>query len=143
MTDPVNGVAGAEVRGGGMVTTTDASGNYQFTNFPSGTYTITARKDFWAFSPSSLSVTVSSANSSGNNFARVAPYSISGSIYGVPAGSSSPAPVVYLSNGRSVAAARKGNGQNHYWGYTLNGVPAGQYSLSAELPGYGIIPMGV
>ena len=33
VTDPVNGIAGAEVRGGGMVTTTDASGNYQFTNF--------------------------------------------------------------------------------------------------------------
>ena len=141
VTDPVNGVAGAEVRGGGMVTATDASGNYQFTNFPSGTYTITARKDFWAFSPSSLSVTVSSANSSGNNFARVAPYSISGSIYGVPAGSSSPAPVVYLSNGSSVAATRKGSGQNRYWDYTLSSVPAGQYGLSAELSGYSIIPM--
>ena len=50
--------------------------------------------------------------------------------------------MVYLSNGRSVAAARKGNGQNRYWGYTLSSVPAGQYSLSAELPGYRIIPMG-
>ncbi len=139
VTDPVNGAAGAEVRGGGMVATTNASGNYQFTNFLNGSYTLVARKDSWTLSPATLSVNVSSANSTGNNFARVAPYSISGSIYGVPASSSSPAPLVYLSNGSSVSAARKGSGQNRYWSYTLNNVPAGQYSLSAELAGYSII----
>jgi subtilisin family serine protease len=142
VTDPVNGAAGAEVRGGGMVVTTDASGNYQFTNFLNGSYSLTARKDFWAFSPATVGVNISSANSGANNFARVAPYSISGNIYGVPAAGSSPMPLIYLSNGNSVSAVRKGSGQNRYWGYTLNNVPAGQYSLSAELPGYSIIPQG-
>ena len=141
VTDPVNGVAGAEVRGGGMVTTTDASGNYQFTNFLNGSYTLVARKDSWILSPTTWRVNVSSADSAGNNFARVAPYSISGSIYGVAAASTSPAPLVYLSNGSSVAAAREGSGQDGYWSYTLNNVPAGQYSLSAELAGYCIIPL--
>ena len=42
VTDGGVGVAGAEIRGGGMVATTDSSGNYQFTNFLSGTYTLVA-----------------------------------------------------------------------------------------------------
>jgi subtilisin family serine protease len=140
VTDPVNGAAGAEVRGGGMVTTTDASGNYQFTNFLNGWYTLVARKDWWTFSRVSWTMKVSSSNSSGNNFARVAPYSISGCIYGVPATATSPAPLIYLSNGSFVPAARSGSGQSYYWAYTLSNVPAGQYSLSAELAGYSIIP---
>src|SRR6185503_20876924 len=98
VTDPINGVAGAEVRGGGMVSTTDSAGNYQLTNFLNGTYTVTARKDNWTFSPASRNVTIASANSSGNNFSRVAPYIISGSFTNIPAAAQSPAPTVYLSN---------------------------------------------
>ncbi len=141
VTDPVNGVAGAEVRGGGMVTTTDAAGNYQLTNFLNGTYTLTPRYGAWTFSPASRSVTISSANSTGNNFSRVAPYSVSGTFSGVPTGHGSSAPTVYLSNGRSVSATG-GGASKGTWVYTLNNVPAGQYSLSAALGGYTIVPSG-
>jgi hypothetical protein len=87
-------------------------------------------------------VTLTSANATGNNFSRTAPYSISGSFSGVPAGAQSPAPIVYLSNGRSVVAAKAGTGGSRYWAYTLNNVPAGQYSVSAFLYGYNIVPSG-
>lgn len=142
VTDPVNGAAGVEVRAGGMVTATDASGNYQFTNFVNGTYAISARKDGWTFSPATQSVTVSSADSTGNNFSRVAPYSISGTFSGLPAGSKDPAPTVYLSNGRSVSATRTRVSGTWYWVYTLNNVPAGSYSVTAYLSGYSIAPSG-
>jgi hypothetical protein len=142
VTDPVNGVAGIEVRGGGIVTTTDASGNYQITNFVPGTYVMVPRSQGWNFSPSNRSVTITSASSTGNNFSRVASYSISGNLNGIPAGSQSPAPTVYLSNGRSAVATKAGTGGNRYWTYTLNNVPAGQYSVSAFLSGYSIAPSG-
>ena len=140
ITDPGNGAAGIEVRGGGMVTATDINGNYQLTNFVNGSYTITPRNSGWSFSPANLNVTINSISSSGNDFARVAPYSISGSFSGLPTSRGSVAPAVYLSNGRSVVAALQGSGGSKVWGYTLTGVPAGLYSLSAEVPGYTITP---
>jgi hypothetical protein len=142
VTDPVNGASGVEVRAGGMVATTDSSGNYRLTNLLNGTYTVTPANGAWTFSPVSRSVTISSANSTGNNFARVATCSISGSITGIPAGSQNPAPTVYLSNGRSVVATKAGSGGNRYWAYSINSVPAGRYSVSAELTGYSITPSG-
>lgn len=142
VTDAGSGVVGAEVRAGGLVTTTDTSGNYQFTNFPGGTYTLVPRKDDWTFSPASQGVTLTSANAGGNNFARVALFSISGRIDGLPVTSQSPGPTVYLSNGRSVRASLLGRNPNRYWGYTLSSVPAGQFSVSAELAGYRIVPSG-
>ena len=140
VTDPLNGAASVEVRGAGMVTTTDGSGNYQLTNVLNGNYTLVPSNASWTFSPPTRSVTVSSANSTGNNFSRVAPYSISGAFTNIPAANNSPAPTVYLSNGRSVAATRGGTGGNRYWIYTLNNVPAGKYSVTAELSGYSLVP---
>ncbi len=142
VTDPVNGVAGVEVRGAGIASTTDASGNYQLTNLLNGSYVEAAANGSWTFTPASRSVTISSASSTGNNFSRIAPYSISGTLSGIPAASQSPAPTIYLSNGRSVTATKAGSGGSRYWAYTLNNVPAGQYSLSAQLSGYSIVPSG-
>lgn len=140
VTDPVNGVAGVEVRGGGMATTTDNSGNFILTNFINGDYTIVPQNSGWSFSPANLSVIINSANSTGDNFARVAPYSISGSFSGLPTGHGSVAPTLYLSNGRYVAATLQGSGGTKTWGYTLAGVPAGRFSLGAEVAGYTITP---
>jgi hypothetical protein len=139
VTDPINGAAGIEVRGGGVVAITDSLGNYQLTNFPNGSYTVAPSDPSWAFSPSSRGVTISSANSTGNNFSRVAPYSITGTISGLPTTGSSPAPIVYLSNGRSALATKAGKGS---WTYTLNNVPSGLYSVTAFLSGYSIVPSG-
>ena len=141
VTDGGLGVAGAEVRGGGMLATTDSGGNFVFSNLVNGSYTLTPRKDNWTFSPATLNVNISSANSTGNNFSRVAPYSISGSFSGIPTGHGTAAPIVYLSNGRSVAATGGSSGKGT-WSYTLSSVPAGTYYLGAELSGYNLIPSG-
>jgi hypothetical protein len=142
VTDPVNGAPGVEVRGGGMLATTDSSGNYQLTNFLNGTYPVVPSNAFWTFSPASRSVAISSANSTGNNFSRLASYSISGSLTNIPAANNSPVPTVYLSNGRSVTATKTGPGGNRYWIYTLSNVPGGKYSVTAELSGYSFVPSG-
>ena len=140
VTDGGSGVAGVEVRGGGMLTITDGGGNYELPNLIAGTYTVRPRNNNWTFSPVSRSVSINSADSTGNNFSRVAPYSISGRVNGPPAASQSPAPTIYLSDGSSVQATRQGSGPNRYWGYTLSNVPAGQYSLTAQLSGYSFGP---
>jgi hypothetical protein len=137
-----DGAAAVEVRAGGMVALTDVAGNYQLSNFVNGTYTVSARKDDWTFSPATRNATISSASSTGNSFSRVAPYSISGTFSGVPAAAQSPAPRVYLSNGQFVDATRAGSGGNRYWAYTLSGVPAGQFSVGAVLSGYALTPSG-
>jgi hypothetical protein len=142
ITDPAVGAPGIEVRCGGLLTTTDASGNYEFTNLPGGTYTVAPSAAGWTFSPATRMVLISSADSTGNNFSRSGPCAISGVINGVPATSQSPTPTVYLSNGRSVRPTRQGPANNRYWGYTLSSVPAGQYSVTAELSGYRIDPSG-
>lgn len=134
------GVAGAEVRGGGLLAVTDASGNFRLTNLLDGSYTLVPKHDLWGFSPGLRNVTISSADSTGNNFARVALCNITGRIDGVPAGFQDLAPTLYLSNGRSVQATRAGTGNNRYWSYNLSSVPEGSYSVSAELAGYSIAP---
>ena len=138
VTDGANGVQGAEVSGGGMLAVTDASGNFTLPNLVNDTYTVIARYANWGFTPASRTVTISGANSIGNTFVRVAPYRITGRFYGPSTSSGAPAPRVYLSNGRSVAAT-KTSGGNRYWTYTLNSVPAGTYALGAELSGYYIV----
>ncbi len=48
--------------------TADASGNYTFTGLANGSYTVTPTKNGFAFSPTSLAVTVNGANVTGVNF---------------------------------------------------------------------------
>ena len=136
------GVAGVEVRGGGRLAITDGAGNFQLTNLTPGAYVVVPRKEDWTFSPSNRAVALSSGDSSGNDFWRLGPYAISGRFSGVPAGNRDPAPTVYLSNGRSVPASQQVNGGNRSWVYTLTDVPAGQFSLTAELAGYRLVPVG-
>lgn len=49
-------------------TTTDASGNYTLTGLTNGTYTLTPSLAGYLFTPPSIFITISNANSIGNNF---------------------------------------------------------------------------
>lgn len=60
------GTSGATVTAGSASTTSDASGNYSMSGFASGTYTVTPSKTGCTFSPSSTSVTITSANATAN-----------------------------------------------------------------------------
>ena len=62
------GTASATVSTGSASATSDASGNYAITGLANGTYTVTPAKSGCTFSPASLSVTVSGANVTGQNF---------------------------------------------------------------------------
>ena len=122
-------VAGAVVRAGGFTTATDWLGNYQITNLPSGAYMTIPSKDNWTFVPTSRMVILSSTHSTGNDFSRLAPYTISGRIDGLPSTTNDPVPQVYLSNGAVVDAALAGSAPNTYWSYTLTNVPAGRFGV--------------
>lgn len=60
------GVSGANVTAGTSSTTSDASGNYTMGGFVAGTYTVTPSKSGCTFSPTSSSVTITSANVTAN-----------------------------------------------------------------------------
>ena len=62
------GTASATVTAGTKSATSDASGNYSITGLANGTYTVTPAKSGCTFTPTSRSVTVSSANVTGVNF---------------------------------------------------------------------------
>jgi hypothetical protein len=62
------GTSGATVTAGSTNATSDASNNYTINGLANGTYTVTPSKSGCTFSPASISVTVSSANVTGQNF---------------------------------------------------------------------------
>ena len=62
------GTSGATVSTGAASATSDGSNNYTISGLANGTYTLTPSKSGCTFSPASLSVTVSGANVSGQNF---------------------------------------------------------------------------
>jgi hypothetical protein len=62
------GTSGATVSAGSASATSDASNNYTISGLASGTYTVTPTKSGCTFSPTSTSVTITSANVTGKNF---------------------------------------------------------------------------
>jgi hypothetical protein len=69
--------------------TTDPSGNYQFSALSDGSYTVTPSKAGFSFDPMSVSVTVSGANVTDQNFAATAlarAYSVGGTLSGLGSG---------------------------------------------------------
>jgi hypothetical protein len=62
------GTPGATLTAGSQGATSDASNNYTISGLANGTYTVTPSKSGCTFSPASLSVTITSANSTGQNF---------------------------------------------------------------------------
>ena len=62
------GTSGATVSVGSASATSDASNNYTISGLANGTYTVTPSKSGCTFSPTSLSVSISGANVSGQNF---------------------------------------------------------------------------
>ena len=59
---------------GSAETTTDSSGNYKLDNVPNGNYILTPSLSGYAFSPSSLSITINNANVTKKNFTAVFDY---------------------------------------------------------------------
>ena len=117
-------------------TTANSSGGYSFTGLPNGSYTITASKSGFTFSPSSLAVTVSGANVTGENFTASAvpptPYSISGSISSAANGSGA---TVKLAGAASATTTANSSGA-----YSFTGLANGSYTITASKSGFTFSP---
>ena len=133
------------LEGAGPVTaTTDASGIYSFI-VSNGSYTVTPSLSGYIFDPANIVVTVSSADSAGNNFTAYSTgsFSISGTITNAnPAGSGDITVCAYdminfLNAGCTPVASGGG-------AYTLTGLPTGQYRISAtqDVNGNGMMEIG-
>ncbi|HTP51232.1 MAG TPA: carboxypeptidase-like regulatory domain-containing protein [Anaeromyxobacteraceae bacterium] len=113
--------------------TTDAFGNYSFAGLASGNYTLTPSLGTYHFAPATLSVTLAGASLAGQDFvASLGPsYSISGSVSGeVAAGVK-----VSLGGGATASATTDASGS-----YSFPGLPAGSYTVTPSLSGYGFSP---
>ena len=114
-------------------TTANSSGAYSFTGLANGSYTITASKSGFTFTPSSLQVTVNGANLTGENFtASAITYSISGSISSAANGSGA---TVKLAGAASATTTANSSG-----GYSFTGLASGSYTITASKSGFTFSP---
>jgi MYXO-CTERM domain-containing protein len=122
------GIPGVVVTDGTRTASSDAAGNFTLTAVPNGRYTLTASKAGWLFAPSGL-IEVWGGNTTGVSFYPQG-QNITGTISGVTT-----APVV--SDGvRTVTATAAGPN----WFYALNGVPNGDWNVTATLAGWTLTP---
>ena len=130
------GGAGATVSltGNSSATTTaDANGNFSFDQLANGSYTITPNEAGVTFSPTSQTVTVSSAHVSNVNFTSTGAqiYSISGTISG-PGGAGA---TVTLTGASSATTTADGSGN-----YAFSGLTNGSYTVTPSNTGYSFTP---
>jgi N-acetylneuraminic acid mutarotase/surface antigen len=113
-------------------TTTDASGNYTFTGLANGSYTITASKTGYSFSPASINATVNYADVTGQNFTATANstgYTITGHVNLDGAGM--PGVTVTLTGAGSASTVTDAKGS-----YTFTNAANGSYVLNCSAAGY-------
>jgi len=117
---------------------TDTGGNYSFGGLASGSYTLTALKTGYTFSPTTISVTVNNANLTGQNFTATAittpTYTISGKVSGdVVSGVT----ITLTGTGSSsVTTDSSGN-------YSFSGAANGSYTITPSRSGYTFSPASI
>ena len=117
--------------------TTDASGNYSFTNLPAGlNYTLTPAKTYYTFFAASLTYNNLTANQGAADYTgTIATYSISGHIQDEDTLAFAGVTVT-LSGGQSSSTTTASNGN-----YTFSGLPAGSnYTVTAAKAGFTFTP---
>ena len=114
-------------------TTADSGGNYSFAGLANGSYTVAVSKTGVTFTPTSLVVTIASANSSGNNFTAGQTYSISGTITPAASGISS---TVTLSGAATAVTTADASGN-----YTFTGLANGAYTVTPTKTGFSFNPV--
>ncbi|MFN3650668.1 MAG: DUF4038 domain-containing protein [Armatimonadota bacterium] len=127
------GLAGVTMKAGTQTATTTSDGRYLLTGLAPGSYTVTAEKSGYTFSPASHSVTVG-PDRTGIDFTAAEvtaeTYSISGR---VTLGTSGLPEVLVKAGARSVSTGPDGS-------YSLAGLAAGTYTVSASKSGYTFSP---
>jgi subtilisin family serine protease len=128
-----SGLAGVTLSdGSGHAATTDASGNYSITGLPGGSFTITPSRSDYTFTPINQSVTGRPSLTGANFSATQIAFTISGQ---VTTGGSGLAGVT-VSNGAGHSALTDASGN-----YTLNGLPAGTYTITPSNSVYTFSPV--
>jgi formylglycine-generating enzyme required for sulfatase activity len=139
ITSNSTGLAGVTVSLSGASaaqTTTDSSGNYNFTGQSNGDYTVSPSLSGYVFSPSGTVVTISHTDKAGIDFTATASttptYSISGTVSGA----------VQLGVTISLAGTSSGSTLTDSSGnYSFNGVANGNYTITASKTGYTFSPV--
>ncbi|MFZ3210109.1 MAG: carboxypeptidase regulatory-like domain-containing protein [Terriglobales bacterium] len=110
--------------------TASATGTYTFSNLANGSYTVTASKSGFTFTPASQAATVNNASVSGINFSTVT-YSISGTISGAGGNGAT----VTLSGASSATATASSTGT-----YTFSNLANGSYTVAPSKSGFTFTP---
>ena len=111
------------------VTTTDTSGNFSFSGLDNGSYILTPSLANYTFSPASISLSINSAGSSGNNFTSI------GSLAGNVSGDTIAGVLIDLTGTTTAAILTDTNGN-----YRFEGLPNGSYTLTPSAAGYSFNP---
>ncbi|MFN3651337.1 MAG: carboxypeptidase regulatory-like domain-containing protein [Armatimonadota bacterium] len=120
------GLSGVTVEAGGETATTGADGAYLLPPLPAGTYTVTASKTEYTFSPASHQVIVGPDASAIDFSAQRVTYRITGRIR---AGGAGLAGVSVTAGGSTVLTDAAGD-------YALEGLVAGSYTVTPSRQGY-------
>jgi len=119
-------------------TTTGGGGTYTFTGLSNGSYTVTPSLAGNVFTPASLAVGISGANSTGRNFtaaSNVAPtYTISGAVSGAATSG-----VTINLSGAGTGSVVTGVGGT----YSFSSLVAGSYTVTPSLTGYTFSPTNI
>lgn len=120
-------VAGVNVSDGTRSAVTDAQGNYTISGVPNGTYTLTPSLANWIFEPTTLRVTVSGANLSGQNITGRRLWVVTGQILN-PSGVAVVGANVVARNGTIISSTATTDAQGNYTLWVVNG----NYAISAN-----------
>ncbi len=114
-----------------QTTTTDASGNFSFSNVPNDTYTITPSivGPTSAFSPTTQTAIVSGSNFNATSFATTLGYTVSGTV--AYTGSQTGPIYLVLNPGSCGGGGTEGTSISSKGAFTIRGVPPGTFTLQA------------
>ena len=128
----VSGVTVSLSGGSSATTTTDASGNFSFSNVVSGTYTVTPSLTGYSFTPVNRTISVAGANVTGVNFtSTIQALNISGVISGTGGNGT----IVTLSGSSAATTTADASGN-----YTFTGLQNGTFTVTPSKSGFTFTP---
>ena len=113
------GISGVTVSTGSASATTSSTGAYTISGLANGSYTVTPSLSGYTFSPANRSVTISSANSTGQNFT----------------GTATTGGATALSNGVASAGSTNSTSANSSWKDYTVAIPSGASNLTIATSG--------